>query len=81
MSTPLGTKRGCGKYIRNNNSTFDYIRFLGDDRCEVQFNVGTINTANLCCTDNLCNSSIQVKLSTISIILTIVFAFMYTQSF
>ncbi|CAF3972225.1 unnamed protein product [Rotaria magnacalcarata] len=64
LTTPLGTKRGCG-----------------DHRCRIQASIGLINTANVCCSNNLCNSSIQIKLTTIAIVFTSLITFMYARCF
>ncbi|CAF1111251.1 unnamed protein product [Rotaria sordida] len=57
------------------------MRGCGKHRCEVQINVGIFDTANVCCFDNLCNSSVQIKLTTASIFLTSLITFIYTWCF
>ncbi|CAF1206635.1 unnamed protein product [Rotaria sp. Silwood1] len=57
------------------------LRGCGNHRCEVQINLGVLNTANVCCSGDLCNSSIQIKLSTISIVFMSFIAFIYTWCF
>ncbi|CAF4144067.1 unnamed protein product [Rotaria sordida] len=54
---------------------------LGNYQCELQVNVGVINTANVCCSGNLCNSSIKIKLITISIAFSNLIAFIYPWCF
>ncbi|CAF4757350.1 unnamed protein product, partial [Rotaria socialis] len=60
MSSPLGTKRGCGAR-----------------RCGLQLNIGILNSAHVCCKENRCNSSIQIKITKTSIIITSLIAFIY----
>ncbi|CAM4928341.1 unnamed protein product [Rotaria socialis] len=54
-------------------------RGCGDYRCRIQASIGLINTANVCCSSNLCNSSIRIKLTTIAIVFTSLITFMYAR--
>ncbi|CAF2704958.1 unnamed protein product [Rotaria sp. Silwood2] len=52
-------------------------RGCGDDRCNIQIDTGSLGTANVCCSNDVCNSAIQMKTTTIFIIFSNFIAFIY----
>ncbi|CAF1051128.1 unnamed protein product [Rotaria sordida] len=63
----------CWKFT----SPLGTMRGCGDHRCKIQLDTGIFDTASVCCSSDLCNSSIQMKITTIFIILSSLIAFIY----
>ncbi|UJR15258.1 hypothetical protein I4U23_002213 [Adineta vaga] len=52
-------------------------RGCGDNRCMLQVDTSIMGTASVCCSNNLCNSAIQIKTTTMAIIFGSFIVFFY----
>jgi len=53
-------------------------RGCSDNRCRIQLDTGIFGTGSVCCSTDLCNSSIQMKTTTIGVIFVSLVAFIYS---